>query len=155
MKCEYRTKINWRYFLNFRRVMFMWTRKCWNDSISKTSFPPNLSPQWDGEALCSESSANPSTPHHPNKSFCLIKRVTGETSEREVYFGNSPLKRFRDSQCAVLEPFRNLDSSRRIPSKDRSRGIYWNRQKASLWQEAMGTTQTGTHAHRNCGNYPG
>lgn len=65
------------------------------------------------------------------------------------------LKRFRDSQCAVLEPFRNLDSSRRIPSKDRSRRIYWNRQKASLWQEAMGTTRTGTHAHRNGGNYPG
>lgn len=65
------------------------------------------------------------------------------------------LKRFRDSQCAVLEPFRNLDSSRRIPSKDRSRRIYWNRQKASLWQEAMGTTRTGRHAHRNGGNYPG
>lgn len=33
--------------------------------------------------------------------------------------------------------------------------IYWNRQKASLWQEAMGNTQTGMHAHRNCGNHPG
>lgn len=26
--------------------------------------------------------------------------------------------------------------------------IYWKRQKASLWQEAMGNTQTGMHAHR-------
>lgn len=25
--------------------------------------------------------------------------------------------------------------------------IYWNRQKASLWQEAMSNTQTGTNAH--------
>lgn len=24
--------------------------------------------------------------------------------------------------------------------------IYWNGQKASLWQEAMGNTETGTHA---------
>lgn len=33
--------------------------------------------------------------------------------------------------------------------------IYWNRQKASLWQEAVGNTQAGTHAHGNCGNRPG
>ncbi len=59
--------------------------------------------------------------------------------------------------CTVLEPFRKLDlvSSRRIPSKDRFMEIYWNRQKASLWQEAMGNTQTGRHAHRNRGKRPG
>lgn len=45
----------------------------------------------------------------------------------------------------VLEPFRKLDSV--SSSKDRFMEIYWNRQKASLWQETMGNTQTGVHAH--------
>lgn len=49
--------------------------------------------------------------------------------------------------CRALEPFRKLDSSSWIPSKDRFMEIYWNRQKASLWQEAMGNTETGSKAH--------
>lgn len=51
----------------------------------------------------------------------------------------------RPIMCTVLEPFTKLDpvSSWWIPSKDRLVEIYWNRQKASLWQEAMGNTQTG------------
>lgn len=57
--------------------------------------------------------------------------------------------------CTVLEPFRKPDSSPWILSKDRFMEIYWNRQKASLWQEAMGNTHTGVHAHRNRGNLPG
>lgn len=57
----------------------------------------------------------------------------------------------RLTMCTVLEPFRKLDSvsSPPIPPKDRFMVIYWNRQKASLWQEAVGNTQTGTPAHRN------
>ena len=43
----------------------------------------------------------------------------------------------------------------RIPSKDRFRRIYWNRQKASLWQEQAGNTRTGTRAHRSRGDGPG
>lgn len=69
--------------------------------------------------------------------------------------GLSHLKCLWDSQCAVLEPFRKLDSSWWIPSKDRFMRIYWNRQKASLWQEAMGNTRTGMHAHGNRGSHPG
>lgn len=63
----------------------------------------------------------------------------------------------RPLMCTVLEPFRKLDLvwSRWIPSKDRFMEIYWKRQKASLWQEAMGNTQTGRQAHRNRGNRPG
>lgn len=49
--------------------------------------------------------------------------------------------------CTILEPFRKPDSSNWMPSKDRLSEIYWNRQKASLWQEAMGNTQTGMKAH--------
>lgn len=58
--------------------------------------------------------------------------------------------------CRVLEPFRKLDavSSRWNPSKDRFMKIYWKRQKASLWQEAVGNTQTGTQAQRNRGHCP-
>lgn len=48
----------------------------------------------------------------------------------------------------------DLVSSQWIPAKDRIMEIYWNRQKGSLWQEAMGNTQTGRHALRNCGNRP-
>lgn len=51
--------------------------------------------------------------------------------------------------CTVLEPFTKQDSvSSWIPSKDRIVEIYWKIQKAPLWQEAVGNTRTGMHAHK-------
>lgn len=49
-----------------------------------------------------------------------------------------------------LEPFRK----QRIPSKDRSCKIWFNGQKAFLWQDTAGNAQTGTDAHGNSGNGP-
>ena len=46
----------------------------------------------------------------------------------------------------ILESFRKQDPSCWMPSKDRFTEMHWNRQKASLWQEEVGNTQTGRDA---------
>lgn len=80
--------------------------------------------------------------------------------EEELSFGSSYRKGMRggshtlnssESQREVLEPFRK----QRIPSKDRSCGIWFNGQKAFLWQDAVSDAQTGTDAHGNSGIHPG
>lgn len=93
------------------------------------------------------------TPHPPHilqiKASVSQKELPGDLRKGSIIW-KLPQKRdsnTSETRCAVLEPFRNLDSSRWIPSKGRSRRIYWKRQKASLWQEATGTTRTGRRTH--------
>lgn len=125
-------------------------------TLSGCQVVPHLSPRWDTRGLCSPSPIKPTL----IKAFCLMKWAAWESLWKGSYHleaatgkegGGSHTLNSSESQRAVLEPFRK----RRIPSKDRSSGIWFNRHKAFLWQDAAGKAQTGIGAHRSRGNHPG
>lgn len=124
-------------------------------TLSSRQVVPHLSPRWDTGGLCSTSPINPTL----IKAFCLMKWAAWETLWKRSYHleaatgkgGGCHTLNSSESQREVLEPFRK----QRIPSKDRSCGIWFNGQKAFLWQDAVGNAQTGTDAHGNSGNRPG
>lgn len=101
--------------------------KRWNEAFKSSSRPAPV-PSVGYRGLCSASPIN----HTLIKAFCLVKWAAWETLWKGSYHleaatrektGGSHTLNSSESQCAVLEPFRKLDSSRRIPSKDRFSGM--------------------------------
>lgn len=135
----------------------------WCSQLVKTSSPPPVgSVGRQGSLFCLSDKYSTEWRLLSNRTRCLGDLGAEGTIiwEQLQEMGLLHLKTFMPQRlimCTVLEPFTKLDSvsSWWIPSKDRLMEIHWNGQKASLWQEAMGNTETGTQAHRNRGCHPG